>query len=61
MQLELERGAIELPLVALIDAAIHAGWPPKIVFAAIRDTVATQEVAYSEYPDPADDPPSTVP
>jgi hypothetical protein len=54
MQLELER-AIELPLSELVDAAIQAGWPPRIVFAAIRDAVTTQEVAYAEDPDPADD------
>jgi hypothetical protein len=57
MQLELER-AIEIPLSELVDAAIQAGWAPKVVFAALRDAVATQEVAYSEDPDPADDPTS---
>jgi hypothetical protein len=57
MQLELER-AIERPLSELVDAAIQAGWPPKVVFAALRDAVTTQEVAYSEDPDPADDPTS---
>jgi hypothetical protein len=56
-QLELER-AIERPLSELVDAAIQAGWPPKVVFAALRDAVTTQEVAYSEDPDPADDPTS---
>jgi hypothetical protein len=53
MQLELER-AIQRPLSELVDAAIQAGWPPKIVFSAIRDAVTTQEVAYSKDPDPAD-------
>jgi hypothetical protein len=57
MQLELER-AIERPLTELVDAAIQAGWPPKVVFAALRDAVTTQEVAFSEDPDPADDPTS---
>jgi hypothetical protein len=57
MQFDLER-AIEGPLSELVDAAIQAGWPPKIVFSAIRDAVTTQEVAYSQDPDPADDPTS---
>jgi hypothetical protein len=60
MQFDLER-AIEGPLSELVDAAIQAGWPPKIVFAAIRDALTTQEVAYLEDPDPADDPPSLAP
>ncbi|MCD1264092.1 hypothetical protein B5M44_04010 [Shinella sumterensis] len=40
----------------LIDEAITAGWPPHVVFAALKSVVDNRELAYAEDPDPAPDP-----
>lgn len=44
------------PVRELVDAAITAGWPPEVVFAALKSVVENRALAYSEDPDPADDP-----
>lgn len=54
-QIDCER-AIELPVRELVDAIIQAGWSPEVAYAALRDVVANQALAYAEDPDPADDP-----
>lgn len=47
---------LDEPVRELIDAATLAGWPPKVVFAAMKSVVENRALAYAEDPDPADDP-----
>ena len=48
--------AIEEHVRALVDDVIQAGWPPAVAFAAVENVAAQQAKAYTEDPDPADDP-----
>ena len=48
--------AIDIPVRDLVDEIIQAGWPPKIVYSAMRDVIENQVLAYLEDPDPSDDP-----
>jgi hypothetical protein len=54
-QLEAEF-ALDMPLRALVDDAIAAGWERTEVFTALKSLVDHQRNAYGEDPDPADDP-----
>jgi hypothetical protein len=48
--------AIDVPVRDLVDEIIQAGWPPKIAYAAMKNVIEQQILAYVEDPDPADDP-----
>lgn len=48
--------AIELPVRELVDAIIQAGWQPMVVYAAMKVVAERQGNAYTEDPDPSDDP-----
>ncbi|MHA6688732.1 hypothetical protein [Mesorhizobium sp. A556] len=41
----------------LVDLADNAGWKTPEVLAAIGSAIVHQRIAYSEDPDPTDDPP----
>ncbi len=47
---------IDIPVRDFIDQIIQSGWSPEVVFAAMRNVVNNQALAYAEDPDPADDP-----
>lgn len=47
---------IDVPVRQLIDDIIRAGWAPEIAYAAIRDVVENQRLAYTADRDPVDDP-----
>jgi hypothetical protein len=54
LQLDCEY-AIDVPVRALVDEIIQAGWSPMVVYAAMKNVVEHQVLAYVEDPDPADD------
>lgn len=55
IQIECEQALVD-GVHDLVDGAISAGWPPDVVFAALKSVVANREIAYAEDPDPAPDP-----
>ncbi|MGJ7040477.1 hypothetical protein [Shinella sp. BE166] len=48
--------AIDLPVREFIDAIVQAGWTPEVAYAAMRDVVDNQALAYAEHPDHVDEP-----
>ena len=48
--------AMDIAIRGLIDLANNAGWKTPEVLAAIGSAIVHQRIAYSEDPDPADDP-----
>ena len=55
MQIDCEF-VLDEPVRDLIDATISAGWPPSVVFSALKSVVENRESAYADAPDPSDDP-----
>lgn len=47
--------AIDVAVRDLVDEIIQAGWPPRIAYAAMRDVIENQLMAYLEDPEPAED------
>jgi hypothetical protein len=56
-QLECEE-MLDNPVRGFIEAFVQAGWPPGVVYKAVKNVVEHQAIAYVEDPDPADDAPS---
>jgi hypothetical protein len=48
--------AMDTAIRGLVDLANNAGWKTSEVLAAIANAIVHQRIAYSEDPDPADDP-----
>jgi hypothetical protein len=55
-QLECEE-ILDKPVRGFIEAFVQAGWPPTVVYKAVKNEV-DQQAAFAEGPDPADDAPS---
>jgi len=56
-QLECEE-MLDNPVRGFIEAFVQAGWPPTVVYKAVKNVVDHQAIAYAEDPDPADDAPT---